>query len=458
MYDKSKSKKPHKQVPWGRADSNGLARRSFLEDRTYLNSQRWTTTIISNNGERYTIYDDGFVNDTVDFFEPVFVDDDLNWTSSSSRANFRMSRNRTSSNNFVQIRTGFDYSGREDVVQYVYDEYGNLLYSTKVDGKQSIFPTGHRLEIISKRQVEVKENKMNHYRRSFHCDCCGKKIKATPWMSKTKIFDVSHVDIERVSDYLFETYNDEDFELDVHGYIYEKIEDIDEIDSDHEFITNHFCDHPQYGWIRGKYPVRKLFSKWDVTLCANCYSDFKIVLDRAKRKSNHTYNKSKDQMIIDRWINQTERSDRFLRNIHDSHEAFSSLPVLNNNIPDIKPKRIAKPHDLPWNYMDTYEEYMFDLIHYNKHRERVSYKNHHVSGGFRALPWQPHGRIRQDFDAWFDQIDWRLMLKKRIGEYDGPLLQELDPSNEFIFFPNDITELEEDDEPNFEANLASFAI
>jgi len=46
----------------------------------------------------------------------------------------------------------------------------------------------------------------------------------------------------------------------------------------------------------------------------------------------------------------------------------------------------------------------------------VYYKNRELRR--REEPWQPKGRVTQDYDILFEDTDWRDMLKKRIGVLD----------------------------------------
>ena len=172
-------------------------------------------------------------------------------------------------------------------------------------------------------------------------------------------------------------------------------------------------------------------------LCDECYKTF-----LAENDTKKSY--PRDKILIDRWAGSlhhgfTNNFYSLTRPMHIPHNrlfqaiAFD-IPVLSSDIKDefIYP-RFPKGFR-EWDYEDVYEEHVMDF------NRRIDDKKVYTKGksrrGLRQReePWQPNGRVDQPYDQMFDQMDWRDMLKLRLGELDGPLAKE--PENR-IHISND---------------------
>lgn len=97
-------------------------------------------------------------------------------------------------------------------------------------------------------------------------------------------------------------------------------------------------------------------------------------------------------------------------------KSYGTVPCLSSNIPMEKVKKEIPKRYIEWHEMYT-PEFIYDFFQQQKpksiRRRAVYYKGREI--GRREEAWQPKGRVRQDYDEWFDNTDWRDMLKKRIG-------------------------------------------
>lgn len=109
------------------------------------------------------------------------------------------------------------------------------------------------------------------------------------------------------------------------------------------------------------------------------------------------------------------------------------VPCLSRDIPMQEEKKIPKRYK-EWDYYNDefISEYIYDLFGRNKDRRRkkcVYYKGRELQ--IREEPWQPKGRVPQEYDELFDSTDWRDMLKKRIGNLErGVLFEKSDTEKE----------------------------
>lgn len=117
------------------------------------------------------------------------------------------------------------------------------------------------------------------------------------------------------------------------------------------------------------------------------------------------------------------------------------VPCLSRNIPMEKlekriPKRYIEWHEM---YMPKYIYDVFDRTDSGIRSKAVFYKGKELRR--REEPWQPKGRIPQEYDSWFNNTDWHDMLKKRIGTLERDSILQKEDTRTFrlnIGFNNDI--------------------
>lgn len=69
------------------------------------------------------------------------------------------------------------------------------------------------------------------------------------------------------------------------------------------------------------------------------------------------------------------------------------------------------PHKrLPWHIWDI--PFSWEELRMERHKKIVYYKNRQLRR--REEPWQPNGRVPQEYDELFDSLDWREMLRGKI--------------------------------------------
>ncbi len=244
-----------------------------------------------------------------------------------------------------------------------YTSDGSIVYLSDRPTNDNIFPTGKKEEIKALRYAKIIRDKYKEEKKTYTCDCCGKRFKVKPWGG----------------------YNTDDYKI----------------------------------------------------LCDECY---KTIL--AKNETKKSY--PRDKILVDRWAGSlpnrfTSNFYRIAPPMHMTHHrlfqviAFD-IPSLSSDMKDefIQPRYPEGFRE--WDYEDVYEEHVMDF------NRRIDDKKVYTKGqsrrGLRRReePWQPNGRIDQPYDQMFDRMDWRDMLKLRLGELDGPLAKE--PENR-IHISND---------------------
>ena len=140
-------------------------------------------------------------------------------------------------------------------------------------------------------------------------------------------------------------------------------------------------------------------SKWH-PLCETC-----------KEKEKKSFNKK------DRWSTDNLGKHSLTRS-YKIHQ-HGMVPCLSRNLPMEKVEKDIPKRYIEWRDMYT-RDFIYDFFEQKRpesmRRKAVYYKGRNVQR--REEPWQPKGRIRQDYDSMFNNTDWRDMLKKRIGILD----------------------------------------
>lgn len=148
------------------------------------------------------------------------------------------------------------------------------------------------------------------------------------------------------------------------------------------------------------------------------HENFKWKTDVYQTVQEVNYKNCKDISKI--WINRLKLRCSLKKNIASY---FSSIPCLGRDIPEFYPIILYKHQRkrfICW--IEEYcEEFIYGFFEINKRKKYyVYFKGKELNR--REEPWQPKGRIRQSYDELFDRLDWRDMLRKRIGELERDYL------------------------------------
>lgn len=311
-------KYPHKSLPWIKAGDFELA-----EKRSQLyNSSNYFYSTTSSNQRTWTVRwdeEENILDDVTDVVQS-FMDVSNSFSTTSDLRYIRAAEKWLSSSSF-----------------YYYDS-DNLIAK-----KLSVFPLGHKRDIIENRAIEFNTPKYasHHIKHSYRCKNCGTKVSRTPW----------HDSFNCICD----TCKEKEDRL------------------DREFM----------------FERHKVF----------------------KKKSGKKCQIGRRDLVFD-------------------DQKFASVPCLSRRIPTEKKERIFPKRynvlDTPY-HVDRGRLYnmLLDMrqdVKVPMRKRSVFYKGRELQR--REEPWQPNGRVRQDYDRIFEDTDWRDMLRHRIGTLDGPILSD----------------------------------
>lgn len=164
-------------------------------------------------------------------------------------------------------------------------------------------------------------------------------------------------------------------------------------------------------------------------MCNEC---FEI---ESRLKINNNYTKDTLEKITDRWCKEVKysHSRRLLRRALEKTRIVFDAPCLSSKIPDEFIKREIPHRYKEWDYEETFEDdikYSFDEL--REHKKVYTKGKSKKELRVREEPWQPKGRVHQNYDEMFDRMDWRDMLKLRIGELEGPLYDSSKYEKKFV--------------------------
>ena len=139
-------------------------------------------------------------------------------------------------------------------------------------------------------------------------------------------------------------------------------------------------------------------------------------MERQKKKLGRDEKLYSDLRFIRYFDRQTLQYDRMnrIRKI--------SVPCMSSNInPVYYERRIKNEMSEFYSYYEEQQSVLFaKRIFGNRYDNHVVVKYKGRESTFmRERPWQPKGRVRQDYDQFFDDLKWQDMLKVRIGELES---------------------------------------
>ena len=253
----------------------------------------------------------------------------------------------------------------------IYSNYGNYIlqytnYSMDQKIKYKNFPLGYRYQIIqSRKKIKLSESSS---RKSIKeqlyetCKCCGKPL----------------------------------------SYINKFIENTGKTK-----YTDSFCSEV----CKRKYlnnPQNSVKNRWKY--------DKDAYMERQKKKLGRDEKLYSDLRFIRYFDRQTLQYDRMnrIRKI--------SVPCMSSNInPVYYERRIKNEMSEFYSYYEEQQSVLFAKRSFGNRYDNhvvVKYKGRE-STFMRERPWQPKGRVRQDYDQFFDDLKWQDMLKVRIGELES---------------------------------------
>lgn len=135
------------------------------------------------------------------------------------------------------------------------------------------------------------------------------------------------------------------------------------------------------------------------------------------------HEESKDVRIRKRW---SKESDNKLIRLYDrrigDYLYYISVPCISSDIPDELEQPQYRKYPKRYKVWDNCCDYVCEENGNKSMRDNaVYYKGRQPKRFGREQPWQPKGRVSQDYDTIFDSLDWRKMLCKRIGTLDESL-------------------------------------
>ncbi len=163
-------------------------------------------------------------------------------------------------------------------------------------------------------------------------------------------------------------------------------------------------------------------------MCNECYE-----IESNLKMNNNI--KDALEKVTDRWCKEVgySYSRRLLRRIPEKSRIIFDVPCLSSKIPDEFIKREIPHRYKEWEYEETFEDDLKYIFGELRERNKVYTKGKSKQElRVREEPWQPKGRVRQNYDAMFDRMDWRDMLKLRIGELEGPLYDSSKHEEKFL--------------------------
>ena len=351
IQEKQKSYR-HKSTPWKRGADDESVPLKMIDSTGYF-----YTTTSSNSSSVGLSMNSSFTSNHAWRLRFNHINDDL----SDNVMRFTINKNRHGDevDSFV-YSINYNLNSKKFIC---YSSDGSIVYLSDQPANNNIFPTGKKEEIKALRYTKILRDKYKEEKKTYTCDCCGKRFKVKPWGD----------------------YNTEDYKI----------------------------------------------------LCDECY---KTIL--AKNETKKSY--PRDKILVDRWAGSLP--NRFTANFYriappmhmTHHRLFQviafDIPSLSSDMKDefIQPRFPEGFRE--WDYEDVYEEH---VLEFNMHTDKNKvYTKGQSRRGLRRReePWQPNGRISQPYDQMFDRMDWRDMLKLRLGELDGPLAKE--PENR-IHISND---------------------
>lgn len=336
IQEKKKSYR-HKSTPWKRGADDESVPLKYIDEGFYY------TTTSSNSSMRINM-NSSFTSSRSWTFN------DINTNLDDEVIRFTLNKNRHGDevDSFV-YNISYNLSSKKFIC---YTSDGTTVYLSNQPANDTIFPTGRKKEIKSQRYTKILCDKYKEEKKTYTCECCGKRFKVKPWS----------------------TYNIDDYKI----------------------------------------------------LCDECYKPIFVKDDKKKSYP-------RDRILFERWAKDNHRHFMdyvySVRPMHTQHNrlfqaiAFD-IPALSSDMKDefIMPRYPKGFRE--WDYEDVYEEHEMNFnIRINAKKVYTKGKS---SRGLRRReePWQPNGRIDQPYDHMFDRMDWRDMLKLRLGELNGPLVKE----------------------------------
>lgn len=337
----------HKTLPWERAGEDELAPR---------------LTGIFHGSFNYNINGTTTFNDVIDLDDDSFIvqqilEDEFGFDT-------RMITNRFSTNIVDQMITYA--SGRISSPNSTWNSLKRYYVTQRSSStSKNVFPCGHKLDIIEKRQPEEVVDKYKELREGKHCCVCGRKISILPWR-KPRVAEKHARSLWSINEFICEScYKEEQKEKEIFVIIPGEEPDV---------------DFEQEETLR-------LMKRW---------------------KSSHQDLRS----------NSTQYS-----------KMFGDVPCISSNIEMdpriIESKHYPKGYK-DWDYMDDYEtEQNYQIVKRHMSKDlKVYYKGKGAEGlRRREEPWQPHGRVSQPYDRLFDRMDWREMLRHAITGDESPIVK-----------------------------------